>query len=203
VRLDLEVELGSMPPAFFAAVEEGVRATLAEAVHGWPVPDARVVMTHSGYYPRQSHMHGTFDKAMSSTAGDFRSLSRLVLADALLRAGTVVCAPVHRFELEVPQDLLGVVLAELPRHRAVPLTTEVLGALGAAPAVLTGELPADEVHGLQQRLPHLTRGEGVLTTALDHHAPVVGQAPPTRRRTGPDPFTEVGDWSRISRSWPA
>ena len=82
-------------------------------MHGWAVPDARVVMTHSGYYPRQSHAHATFDKAMSSTAQDFRSLTRLVLAEALVRAGTVVCAPVHRFELEVPEDTLGSVLGEL------------------------------------------------------------------------------------------
>lgn len=202
LELGLEVELGSMPPAFFTAVREGVEATLAEAVHGWAVPDCRVVVTHSGYYPRQSAMHATFDKAMSSTAADFRSLARLVLAEALVRGGTVVCAPVHRFELEVPQDLLGAVLSELPRHRAVPLTTRVEGSSGTAPAVLTGHVPAEEVHGLQQRLPHLTRGEGVLTTGLDHHAPVTGP-PPERTRAQPDPFTQIRDWGRISRSWPA
>ncbi len=198
VDVALEVELGSMPPAFFTAVREGVRATLAEGVHGWLVPDARVVVTHSGYYPRQSHAHGTFDKAMSSTAADFRSLARLVLAQALTRAGTAVCAPVHRFELEVPDDLLGAVLAELSRHRAVPLETRVRGAA----AVLVGEVPADAVHALQQRVPHLTRGEGGFTSVLDHYAPVSGP-PPTRPRVHPDPFAQIGDWTRIQRSWPA
>ena len=202
VRLDLEVELGSMPPSFFAAVREGVEATLGEAVHGWAVPDCRVVVTHTGYYPRQSAMHATFDKAMSSTAADFRSLSRLLVAEALVRGGTVVCASVHRFELEVPQDLLGAVLSELPRHRAVPLTTQVAGTSRTAPAVLCGHVPAQEVHTLQQRLPHLTRGEGVLTTVLASHGPVAGP-PPERRRALPDPFAQIGDWSRISRSWPA
>jgi ribosomal protection tetracycline resistance protein len=197
LQTGLEVEPGSMPPAFFTAVEEGVRATLSEGVHGWPVPDARVVVTHSGYYPRQSHMHGTFDKSMSSTAGDFRSLARLVLAEALVRARTVVCAPVHRFELEVPEDLLGAVLAELPRHHAVPMATEPRGSA----VVLTGDVPADAVHGLVQRLPHLTRGEGVLTSRLDHHAPVTGPVP-GRPRVLADPFAQVGDWSRISRGWP-
>ncbi|WP_406833150.1 translation factor GTPase family protein [Pedococcus sp. KACC 23699] len=202
VELALEVELGSMPPAFFAAVREGVASTLAEAVHGWSVPDCRVVMTHSGYYPRQSAMHAGFDKKMSSTAADFRSLARLVLAEALGRAGTVVCAPVHRFELEVPQDLVGAVLSELPHHRAVPSTTRVTGASTASTVVLTGDVPADEVHGLAQRLPHLTRGEGVLTTVLDHHAAVTGP-PPQRSRALADPFAQVRDWTRVQRSWPA
>jgi ribosomal protection tetracycline resistance protein len=194
----LEVELGSMPPAFFTAVREGVEATLEEGVHGWAVPDARVVMTHSGYYPRQSHAHATFDKAMSSTAQDFRSLTRLVLAEALVRAGTVVCAPVHRFELEVPEDTLSALLGELSRHQAVPLETTVRG----RSAVLVGEVPADAVHGVQQRIPHLTRGEGVFTSGLDHYAPTTG--PPVERgRARPDPFAQIGDWTRIQRSWPA
>ncbi|KRF23519.1 translation factor GTPase family protein [Phycicoccus sp. Soil803] len=194
----LEIELGSMPPAFFTAVREGIAATLEEGVHGWAVPDARVVMTHSGYYPRQSHAHATFDKAMSSTAQDFRSLTRLVLAEALVRAGTVVCAPVHRFELEVPEDTLSSVLGELNRHRAVPLETTLRG----RSAVLVGEVPADAVHGVQQRIPHLTRGEGVFTSGLDHYAPTTG-APAERSRAQPDPFAQIGDWSRIQRSWPA
>ena len=193
----LEVELGSMPPAFFTAVREGVDATLAEGVHGWAVPDVRVVMTHSGYYPRQSAAHATFDKAMSSTAADFRSLTRLVLAQALTRARTVVCAPVHRFELEIPDDTMGSVLGELARHHAVPLETSLRG--GAA--VLVGEVPADSVHRVQQRIPHLTRGEGVFTSGPDHYAPTTGPAL-TRARTRPDPFAQVGDWSRIQRSWP-
>ena len=193
----LEIELGSMPPAFFTAVREGVAATLEEGVHGWAVPDARVVMTHSGYYPRQSHAHATFDKAMSSTAQDFRSLTRLVLAEALVQAGTVVCAPVHRFELEVPEDTLSPVLGELSRHQAVPLETRVHGRA----AVLVGEVPADAVHGVQQRIPHLTRGEGVFTSGLDHYAPTTGPAA-QRGRAQADPFAQIGDWSRIQRSWP-
>ena len=197
-ELALEIELGSMPPAFFTAVREAVAATLSEGVHGWPVPDARVVMTHSGYYPRQSHAHATFDKAMSSTAADFRSLTRLVLAQALVRARTVVCAPVHRFELEVPEDTLGAVLAELSRHRAVPLETTLRGSA----AVLGGRVPADSVHDVQVRIPHLTRGEGAFTSGLDHYAPTTG-VPPTRRRVQPDPFAQIGDWRRIQRSWPA
>jgi ribosomal protection tetracycline resistance protein len=194
----LEIELGSMPPAFFTAVREGVAATLEEGVHGWALPDARVVMTHSGYYPRQSHSHATFDKAMSSTAQDFRSLTRLVLAEALVRAGTNVCAPVHRFELEVPEDTLSSVLGELSRHQAVPLETTVRG----RSAVLVGEVPADAVHGVQQRIPHLTRGEGVFTSGLDHYAPIAGPAV-ERARAQPDPFAQIGDWTRIQRSWPA
>ncbi|KJK33637.1 GTP-binding protein, partial [Lentzea aerocolonigenes] len=99
VEFRLEVELGSMPLAFFTAVEESAREALRQGLHGWEVPDCVVVMTHSGYWARQSHAHGTFDKSMSSTAGDFKHLTPLVLMDALHRAGTVVHEPIHRLSL--------------------------------------------------------------------------------------------------------
>ncbi|HEX2131394.1 MAG TPA: translation factor GTPase family protein [Actinophytocola sp.] len=179
----LGVELGSMPYAFFAAVEETVTETLRQGLHGWAVLDCVVTMTHSGYWARQSHSHGTFDKSMSSTAGDFRNLTPLVLMAALRRAGTVVHEPLHRFTVEVPADTLGAVLPVLARLRAVPRGTDVRGAT----AVVTGDIPAARVHGLEQRLPGLTRGEGVLEAAFDHHAPVRGEVP-SRPRTDHDPL---------------
>jgi len=65
----LEVELGSVPLAFLKAVEDTVRETLLQGIYGWQVVDCTVTMTHSGYWARQSHAHGSFDKSMSSTAG--------------------------------------------------------------------------------------------------------------------------------------
>jgi ribosomal protection tetracycline resistance protein len=125
-------------------------------------------LTHSGYLARQSHAHGTFDKSMSSTAGDFRALTPLVLMSALRRAGTRVHEPVHRFTLEVPTDTLGVVLPVLGALRGVPLQTEPDGPV----CLVEGEIPAARVHQLRQRLPALTRGEGVLDAAFDHYAPL-------------------------------
>ncbi|MCI3224578.1 translation factor GTPase family protein [Streptomyces sp. NP-1717] len=183
VGFRLEVELGSMPYAFMKAIEDTVRATLREGLYGWAVPDCAVVLTRTGYAPRQSHAHGTFDKSMSSTGGDFRLLTPLVLMEALKRAGTVVCEPMNHFRLDVPAGTFGAVLPALARLRAVPHTQSVHG----ASYVVEGEIPAAEVHALGQLLPTLTSGEGVLESAFDHHRPVQG-APPTRSRTDHDPL---------------
>jgi ribosomal protection tetracycline resistance protein len=43
------------------------------------------------------------------------------------------------------------------------------------------------VHALEQQLPALTRGEGVLESAFDHYQPVQG-APPARPRTDHNPL---------------
>ncbi|MFF5025163.1 GTP-binding protein [Streptomyces collinus] len=184
VRFGLEVELGSMPYAFFKAVEDTVRDTLGQGLHGWQVTDCAVTMTHSGYSPRQSHAHQGFDKSMSSTGYDFRGLTPLVLVEALRRARTVVYEPMHRFRIEAPADTLGALLPVLARLGAVPESTGGRDRAG----VLEGAVPAARVHELGQRLPGLTRGEGELETAFDHYAPVARGPLPERPRTDHNPL---------------
>ncbi|KPV51427.1 hypothetical protein SE17_21235 [Kouleothrix aurantiaca] len=53
--------------------------------------------------------------------------------------------------------------------------------------VLEGDIPAAEVHALQQQLPGLTRGEGLLESTFDHYAPVRSD-PPTRPRSDNNPL---------------
>ncbi|WP_030675138.1 GTP-binding protein [Streptomyces cellulosae] len=184
VGFRLEVELGSMPYAFFKAVEDTVLDTLQQGLHGWQVTDCTVTMTHSGYSPRQSHAHQGFDKSMSSTGADFRGLTPLVLIEALRRAGTTVYEPMHRFRVEAPADTLGALLPVLAALRAVPQTTETRDDSG----VLEGVVPADRVHELEQRLPGLTRGEGELESGFDHYAPVGRGTAPHRPRTDHNPL---------------
>ncbi|MFD8917557.1 GTP-binding protein [Streptomyces sp. NPDC059569] len=183
VEFRLEVELGSMPYAFMKAVEDTVRESLRQGIHGWQVTDCVVTMTHSGYAPRQSHSHGVFDKSMSSTGSDFRHLTPLVLMSALERAGTTVYEPMHRFRLDLPADALGAVLPVLGRLRAVPRTSSANGHA----YLLEGEIPAARVHELEQRLPTLTSGEGVLEASFDHYE-AVRDTIPSRSRTDHNPL---------------
>jgi ribosomal protection tetracycline resistance protein len=53
--------------------------------------------------------------------------------------------------------------------------------------VLEGEVAAARMNELQRRLGGLTHGEGALEVAFDRYEPVEG-APPTRRRTRPNPL---------------
>ena len=173
VEFRLEVELGSMPSAFMTAVEETVHATLGQGRYGWQVTDCVVTLTHSGYWARQSRAHGGFDPSMSSKASDFRSLTPLVLMDALISAGTHVYEPIQRFTLELPADRYGPVLPVLARLGAVPDPPVLRGSI----CVVTGDLPSARVHELQQLLPTLSRGEGMLDTEFDRYERVHGPVP--------------------------
>ena len=156
-------------------------------MHGWQVTDCVVTMTHSGYWPRQSHAHAHFDKSMSSTAGDFRNLTPLVLMSALRQAGTSVHEPVHRFRLEVLLDTAGFpLLPVLGRLGAVAQAPSMLGTA----CVLEGDIPAARIHELGLALPGLTRGEGVLESAFDRYQPVRGPVP-SRPRYDHNPLNRL------------
>ncbi|MEU1725113.1 hypothetical protein [Nonomuraea sp. NPDC005692] len=141
----LEVDLGSLPLAFHRAIEESVRHSLGAGPRGWPVTDVLVTLTATGY------------ASPITTAGDFRGQARVVLAEALRRAGTRVYEPCHRFELEVPADAFAAVSARLAGLGAVLDGTS----RRAETWVLEGEIPAAAVHEVERRLPGLSHGEGV------------------------------------------
>jgi ribosomal protection tetracycline resistance protein len=191
VEFSAGIEPGRLLPAFVAATEEGVRAALQQGPSGWPVTDCVVTMTSSQYYPRQSKPHQKFDKSISSVAADFRNLAPVVVAEALHHAGTRVCQPVNRFELDLPRPAHGPVTALLGRLGALVLDTENTGGY----ARLAGHLPSAQIPRLAAALPDLTGGEGILVTRFDHYAPITGQRPPIQRRRGPDP-AEREAWFR-------
>ena len=150
--------------------------TLRHGIYGWKVTDCTVTMTDCGYQAPPRRWPGT-------TASDFRLLTPLVLMSALKQAGTAVCEPIHRFHLEIPADTFGTMTPVLARLRAVPQTREIRG----SSYVLEGEIPAARVHVLQQQLPALTRGEGVLESDFDCYQPVRGKTP-TRPRSDHNPL---------------
>jgi ribosomal protection tetracycline resistance protein len=184
VRYEVErAVLGTLPPAFFNAVEESVQKALRQGIYGWQVTDCSVTMTQSGF------------DSVSSTARDFRLLIPLVLMSALQQAGTVVCGPINRFRIEFPAEALGAVWSVLTRLGAVPQSPVLRGSSGT----LEGEVPAARVHELQLELQAPTRGEGIFESAFDHYEPVSAEVP-TRPRSDHNPLNRDEYMLRISRA---
>lgn len=159
------------PEEFRNSMQDYVLETLQQGLYGWQVSDCVVTMTHSGF------------AAPATMARDYRLLTPLVLMAALQQADTVVCEPMYRFQLEIPVDCYGRLVALLAELRALPQTSVTRETV----CVLEGVIPADQIHRLQQQLPSLTRGEGVLESSFDHYEPM--QPPfPARPRTDYNPL---------------
>jgi ribosomal protection tetracycline resistance protein len=198
IRFALEVGHQAVPlyiyknvENFAAAMERHITETLRQGLCGWQVTDCTVSLIRSQY---------SVPDGPPSTRGplsgpqDFRKLAPLVVMDALKRAGTVVCEPVHHFRLEAPADTLSVLLPVLARLCAVPEVSATSGSWCA----LEGDIPVAHVHGLRQQIPPLTRGEGVMESSFDRYEPIRGQAP-TRPRTDDNPLDRDEYLYRVTR----
>jgi ribosomal protection tetracycline resistance protein len=159
---------GSFAQAMTGYVERALRT----GRYGWQVTDCLVTMTDCGYYVGDGPAKQVL-ATPRSTSADFRKLTPLVLSQALGRAATVVCEPMAGVRVETPADRLGPVLSALAR----------LGAAVSAPvprhdlAVVEAVLPSAAVHAIQQQLPGLTGGEGVLESSFRGYQPVRGSFP--------------------------
>jgi ribosomal protection tetracycline resistance protein len=187
---------------FAESMAQYVREALEEGLFGWKVPDCAVTMTRAGYYVGD----GAGKRAPAAplpypvagaktTAADFRKLTPIVVMRALQAAGTLVCEPVARLSLEVPEDTAGGVGVLLGR-----LHVRVKGAFRAGGlASIQAVAPLTSVRDVQAALPGLTRGEGMVDADFEGFEPVIGATPPTRPRTTPNGLDIVGYMAQLGR----
>jgi ribosomal protection tetracycline resistance protein len=190
VRLDVPVEqvpiyLFRTAELFQAAIEETVRRTFEQGLYGWQVIDAKVTVTRCGF------------AAPLTTPADYRKLVPLVLMAALKRAGTTVCEPIQRFELDGPADTLGPMLGALGRFGATTERQEVWDDAYQ----ISGLIPAARLKDLEPALPGLTRGEGVVETTFAGYRPASGP-PPRRARWDDNPLDRDEYLLRVERRVP-
>ncbi len=175
-RTDVEVRLVPLylfhtVDTFAAHMEAYVREALTEGLAGWQVTDCRVTMTDCGYM------------SPATTAADFRRLTQLVLATALARAGTWVCEPLADLSLEMPTATAPGVLGVLGRLGGRVTGQYSANGLTRASAVL----PVARVRSLQNQLPGLSMGEGILEPRVGGYQPI-GDNPQKRPRSRPSPL---------------
>jgi ribosomal protection tetracycline resistance protein len=157
---------------FADAMTQYVAHALEKGRYGWQVTDCVVTMDECNYYIGDGPAKRVLPTPRT-TAADFRKLTPVVLTEALRRAGTVVCQPMARVRLELPPARMGDVLAALARLGAATETP----LLDAELAVVTAMLPTAQVRGLQEQLPGLTGGEGVLDAGFGGYEPIPGSFP--------------------------
>jgi ribosomal protection tetracycline resistance protein len=163
--------------SFSERMDQYVRQALREGLLGWQVTDCIVTMTKCVYSVPDGPPSR---RGPLSTAADFRKLTPLVLMQALERARTVVCEPIVRASVEIPTGAIGAVMAALARLDAAVETPSLQGTLSMIETVL----PATRAQDLQQQLPGLTGGEGVLDSSFAGHEPVSGDQPARRGDDG-------------------
>ncbi len=181
VVLDIEVPMRDLPLYLFKTVEHftavmtsHVARALARGLSGWEVTDCRLALVEAGY---RSGDGPPSQRGPLPTALDYRTLTPIVVRQALERATTLVCEPVLRINLEVPTRDAPQLLRLLGRWG-----TEVTGQASTGDLTrLDARMLAARLHDLQHQLPDLTGGEGVLESRFDGYQPVRGRGPVRHR----------------------
>jgi ribosomal protection tetracycline resistance protein len=158
--------------SFVDAMTQYIGHALEQGLHGWRVTDCIVTMNECGYYVGDGPAKRVLPTPRT-TAADFRKLTPLVLREALSQAGTLVCEPMASVRVELPAARTGAVLSCLARLGA---DVEAPLPQGDLSIVLT-TLPSAKVRSLQEQLPGLTGGEGVLEAGFGGYRPVRGRVP--------------------------
>jgi ribosomal protection tetracycline resistance protein len=157
---------------FSDAMAQYILRALEKGLYGWQVTDCAITMNECNYYVGDGPAKRVLPTPRT-TAADFRKLTPLVLMEALRLAGTVVCQPMARLRLELPAARTGEVLSALARLGAA---TE-LPQSDAELSVVSAVLPSAQVRSLQEQLPGLTGGEGVVDTSFGGYQPMQGSFP--------------------------
>jgi elongation factor G len=153
-----EVVGGAIPSGFIPAVENGVKQAMAEgAVNGYPMQDIRVVVTDGKH-------HSVDSKEIA-----FVQAGKKAFLDAVAKARPIVMEPIVNADFTIPSDSVGGVTGDLSSMRGMITGTD---ALPDGRAVVSGQVPLQELQGYHSRLKSLTGGEGSFTMEFSHYAEV-------------------------------
>ncbi|MFV0458160.1 MAG: elongation factor G-like protein EF-G2 [Actinomycetales bacterium] len=155
-----EVTGGDVPRQFIPSVEKGVRAQLAQGVHGNPMVDIRV------------RLIGGKAHSVDSSDAAFQSAGALALVEAATKAGIVLLEPVDDIEVEVDDEYMGSVISDLSSRRG-----QVSGGTSAddgtsGRTTIAASVPAFELTRYAVDLRSLAHGTGNFTRRYSHHSAV-------------------------------
>ena len=147
-----EAPPADFPSDFVRPTELGVRDTLEKGViAGYPVAGVRATLLGGKYHE------------VDSASMDFQIAGSMAVRQAVRRAGPALLEPVMRIEVNVGEEHLGAVVADIGRRRGSVSAMHVRGDIRN----IEGEVPLAEARGYATDLRSLTQGRG--TFSLKFH----------------------------------
>jgi elongation factor G len=144
----------SFPTDFVKPTEQGVRGALGRGViAGYPVTDVKVTL-----------LDGKFHE-VDSAAMDFEIAGSMGVREAIHRAAPVLLEPIMSVDMNVNEEYLGAVVADLGRRRGTVQGIRMRESLRN----IRGRVPLSETFGYATNLRSLTSGRGTFSLEFDHY----------------------------------
>ncbi len=138
----------SLPREFVRPIEMGVRKTLEEGVvAGYPITDIKVTLLDGDYHE------------VDSATIDFEIVGSMAVKDAIRKAAPALMEPIMGLDVNIPEDYLGTVVADIGRRRGTMSEMHVRGNYRN----VDGEIPLAEARGYATDLRSLTQGRGTFS----------------------------------------
>jgi elongation factor G len=148
VVFENEAPPAEFPRDFVSPTEQGIRQALEQGIiAGYPVTDVRVTLLGGKYHE------------VDSAAMDFQIAGSMAAREVVRRADPVLLEPVMRIDVNVFEEHLGNVVADIGRRRGSVNAMNVRGHLRN----VDGEVPLAEARGYATDLRSLTQGRGTFT----------------------------------------
>jgi elongation factor G len=144
----------SFPSDFVKPTEQGVRDALGRGViAGYPVTNIRVTL-----------LDGKFHE-VDSAAMDFEIAGSMGVREAIHRAAPVLLEPIMAVDMNVSEEYLGAVVADLGRRRGSVQGIRMRDSLRN----IRGRVPLSETFGYATNLRSLTSGRGTFSLEFDQY----------------------------------
>ena len=142
------------PQDFVRPTEMGVREALEKGIiAGYPVTDVRVTL-----------FDGKFHE-VDSAAMDFQIAGSMGVRQAVRQASPALLEPIMSVDMNVNEEHLGAVIADIGRRRGLVREMRVRGHVRN----VDGEAPLSETFGYATDLRSLTQGRGTFTLEFDRY----------------------------------
>ena len=143
-----EAPPSEFPRDFVRPTELGVRDALEKGIiAGYPVTDVRVTL-----------LGGKFHE-VDSAAMDFQIAGSMAVRQAVRQAHPALLEPVMRADINVGEEHMGAIVADIGRRRGSVNAMHVRGSMRN----VDGEMPLAEARGYATDLRSLTQGRGTFT----------------------------------------
>jgi elongation factor G len=151
-----KIKGGVVPYEFIYHINHGIQKALREGVDGsYPVVDIKVILYNGSYHDIHSNNEA------------FETAGYIATKEALREANLVLLEPIMRLNIEVEENLRGVVLADITKRRGIACGR-------GGDKYNTGDIfvPLSEILDYDNELYKLTNGRASYVCEVDHYEEV-------------------------------
>ncbi len=139
---------GDLPRDFWRPTELGLRRALEQGViAGFPVQAVKVTLTGGRYHE------------VDSASMDFEICGGMAARQLVRAANPALLEPIMRIDINVPEDFMGSIVADIGRRRGLVNAMRARGQLRN----VDGQVPLAEARGYATELRSMTQGRGTFT----------------------------------------